>query len=70
MEEVETGKMVGVMMIDLSAAFDMVDHELLLKKLKLFGLDSSALRWVDSYLSSRYQSVCIDGCVSPALLDS
>ena len=67
-EEVETGKMVGVMMIDLSAAFDMVDHALLLQKLEIFGLNSSALRWMESYLKNRYQSVCIDGCVSPPLL--
>ena len=59
--------MVGVMMIDLSAAFDMVDHQLLLQKLELFGLDNGALRWVESYLSNRYQSVCVDGCLSPPL---
>ena len=41
-EEVEQGRMVGVMMIDLSAAFDMVDHTLMLEKLKLFGLDEVA----------------------------
>ena len=29
LEDVEEGNMVGVMMIDLSAAFDMVDHKLL-----------------------------------------
>ena len=39
LNEVEEDNMVGVMMIDLSAAFDMVDHPLLLEKLKLHGLD-------------------------------
>ena len=67
-EEVESGLIVGVMMIDLSAAFDMVDHELLLQKLKLFGMDVQALRWVESYLTSRYQSVYVDGCLSPPQL--
>ena len=67
LEDVEDGNMVGVMMIDLSAAFDMVDHALLLGKLELFGLDEKALRWVASYLSQRYQSVCVDGCMSPPL---
>ena len=33
--EVENNLMVGVMLIDLSAAFDMVDHIILLKKLEL-----------------------------------
>ena len=67
LEEVEEGKMVGVMMIDLSAAFDMVDHTLLLNKLGLFGLDGKSLMWVLSYLSKRSQSVCVDGCMSPPL---
>ena len=38
-EGVEEDKMMGVMMVDLSAAFDMVDHPLLLEKLQLYGLD-------------------------------
>ena len=59
--------MVGVMMIDLSAAFDMVDHNLLLEKLRLHGLDSLAIQWVHSYLADRSQTVCIDGCLSPLL---
>ena len=65
LEEVEEGKMVGVMMVDLSAAFDMVDHTILLAKLELFGLDRNTLNWVSSYLSERSQSVCVDGCLSP-----
>ena len=66
-EDVEEGKLVGVMMIDLSAAFDMVDHSILLKKLHLFGLDEDAVKWMESYLSGRSQSVMIDGCMSPPL---
>ena len=57
--------MVGVMMIDFSAAFDIVYHELLLQKLKLFGLAPGALEWLRSYLCNRSQSVCVDGCLSP-----
>jgi hypothetical protein len=55
------------MMIDLSAAFDMVDHPLLLEKLKLHGLDTSAVQWVKSYLTNRSQTVCVDGCLPPLL---
>ena len=50
LDQVDDGMMVGVMMIDLSAAFDMVDHDLLLKKLELFGLNEGALAWFRSYL--------------------
>ena len=66
-EEMEEGKLVGVMMIDLSAAFDMVDHQLLLKKLSLFGLKEEVVDWMESYLGDRKQSVFIDGCLSPPL---
>ena len=67
LEEVEDDKLVGVMMLDLSAAFDMVDHALLLQKLELFGLEPRVLSWIKSYLSDRTQSVFIDGCLSPFL---
>ena len=66
-EEVDKGNMVGVMMVDLSAAFDMVDYKLLLQKLELFGLDGKSVNWMSSYLVGRKQSVMVDGCLSPPL---
>ena len=48
----------------MSAAFDIVDHPLLLQKLQLYGFDNCALNWMKSYLSERLQMVCIDGCQS------
>ena len=50
-----------VMMIDLSAAFDLVDHPLLLQTLKLLGFDHHAVMWMWSYLTGRLQSVYVDG---------
>jgi hypothetical protein len=64
---VDEGDMAGVMMVDLSAAFDMVDHAILLDKLKLMGLDSQSVKWMSSYLGGRSQCVCVDGCLSPFL---
>ena len=64
---VEDGEMSGVMMIDLSAAFDMVDHGILLKKLELMGIQGNAAKWIDSYLPGRSQCVCVDGCLSSSL---
>ena len=60
-ESVEGGKMAGVMMIDLSAAFDLVDHSLLLQKLELLGFDQHAVMWMWSYLTGRSQCVYVDG---------
>ena len=60
----ERGETTGIMMLDLSAAFDLVNHELLVKKLELMGFDKSALNWFKSYLSGRSQCVHIDGQTS------
>ena len=66
-QSVEEGEMAGVMMVDLSAAFDMVDHGILLEKLKLMGLENNAVKWMESYLTGRSQCVCVDGCLSSLL---
>ena len=53
--------------IDLRKAFDVVDYELLLKKLQIYGLNSNSLKWFESYLSGRYQKVCVDSKLSEPL---
>ena len=63
-DSIEQGKMAGVMMIDLSAAFDLVDHSILLKKLELLGFDQHSVVWFWSYLTERSQCVYVDGKTS------
>lgn len=47
--------------IDLSKAFDTVDHTILMSKLCFLGFDNSACAWFQNYLSDRTQAVVADG---------
>ena len=53
-----------LILLDLSAAFDTVDHELLINDLKLIGIGGRILSWIDSYLRSRPFKVVIEDVVS------
>ena len=45
------------MFIDLSKAFDILDHTLLLKELEHYGIRAQSLKLLESYLSDRFQMV-------------
>ena len=58
-------KCVLLVLLDLSAAFDTIDHDTLLLRLtSVIGVKGKALDWFASYLSKRYQSVIINGVES------
>ena len=66
-QAVDKGEFTGVCMLDMSAAFDVVDHDILLSKFKLYGFDENPLKWMENYLSGRTQAVYIDGSLSSFL---
>jgi len=52
-------------MLDLSAAFDCVDHTILLQRLLIgFGLTDVALKWIVSFLTERTQQIAYNGELS------
>ena len=48
-------ELTGLVFIDFCKAFDVIDHELLLKKLSIYGVCPSSVAWFKSYLSERKQ---------------
>lgn len=61
LEEIDANRLVGAVMLDFSAAFDLIDHKILLQKLECYGFTPLSLSWMGSYLSNRKQRVFFNG---------
>ena len=60
----DKGLFSGVTFIDLKKAFDTVDHDILIAKLRLYGVEGMELDWFISYLSNRKQCCKVNGNIS------
>ena len=61
---INNNEMVGMVMIDFRKAFDLVDHTLLLKKLKYYKISEETISWFSSYLLKRKQKVFVNNKLS------
>ena len=58
------GPPTGLLFLDLSKAFDTLDHNIMLDKLTVLGFNRAAVKWFRSYLITRTQSVNVNGVLS------
>ena len=54
----------GAILMDLSKAFDTINHDLLIAKLYAYGFDKNAIKLIRSYLSGRWQRTKVNSCYS------
>ena len=65
--KLDGGGVVGAVFLDLMKAFDTVNHQILLAKLSNFDFSADVIKWMESYLTNRKQSVHIGNSYSSYL---
>lgn len=68
--ELDKGKFIITVFVDLQKAFDVVNHEILIEKLYKLGIRSQLLNLIKTYLANRRQYVCYDNVNSTTLLSN
>ena len=63
-DNVDKGRFVGAIFVDLSKAFDTVSHAMFLDKLPLYEVEGKELEWFKDYLFFRKATVAYNGCFS------
>jgi hypothetical protein len=71
LSSVDQGQVSILTLLDLSAAFDTIDHDILLMRLSTtFGVSDSALQWLRSYITDRFMTFTVNNITSaPKRLD-
>ena len=64
LQDIDARNLSLTVFMDLSKAFDTLDHSILLTKLKYYGIQDDELMWFSSYLTNRQQYVELDGISS------
>ena len=66
-EAYKIDKELTIIVIDQSAAYDVIDHDILIDKMRILGFDNNTIEYYKSYLRRRRQSVLVDGFQSDEL---
>ena len=64
LREIDDKIIVGAVLLEFSAAFDIIDNCLLLEKRMCYGFTPPAILWIKSYLSNRTQRVYFNGSLA------
>ena len=67
LNNMDTGVLNGLLLVDLKKVFDLVNQSILLSKLQIYGSSSSTVQWFASYLSDRFQCTNFKGTLSDPL---
>ena len=67
LEAMDNKKITVLILLDLSKAFDSINHQRLLKKLTSVGASPATVKWFESYLSHRTQTLRIGSTLSDPL---
>ena len=62
--DIQTGNLFGLLQLHLSKAFDLVNHTLLLEKLKLYHCNDDTICWFQYYFKNRSQRVSVKSTLS------
>lgn len=66
-QRIDKNEKVGVVFIDFKRAFETIDRKELIKKLKMYGIGETVLKWFESYLENRTQQVKFGDILSEKL---
>ena len=63
-KSIGAGETVIAIFVDLKRAFETINRQILAKKLKMYGINGNALKWVEDYLENRFHKTRVDCRVS------
>ena len=67
LKHLDKGKLSAALFLDLTAGFDVIDHNILLLKMKEYKFSERTINWFSSYLLDRSQCVQIESAFSPVI---